>query len=52
LNYHYQELTLDHPLAIQKERAREEAKEPESEPNKRAVMVLILTEGRGVVESV
>jgi hypothetical protein len=50
LNYHYQELTLDHPVVIQKQRAREEGEEPESEPNERAVMVLVLTEGRRVVE--
>jgi hypothetical protein len=52
LNYPYQELTLDHLVVIQKKRAREEAEEPESEPNGRAVMVLILTDGRGLVECV
>jgi hypothetical protein len=52
LNYNDQELTLDYPIVIQKQRAREEAEEPESESNERAVMVLILTEGRGFVEGV
>jgi len=48
LNYHYQDLTPDHPVVIQKQSACEEAVEPESEPNERAVMVLILTEWRGL----
>ena len=52
LNCHYQELAPDHPIVIQKQRAHEEAEEPESEPNERAVVVLILTEGRGLVEGV
>jgi hypothetical protein len=52
LIYHYQELTLDHPVVIQKQRAREKAEETESEPNERAVMVLILAKGRGLVEGV
>jgi hypothetical protein len=52
LNNHHQKLTLNHPVVIQKQRAREGAEEPQSEPNERAVMVLILTEGRGLVEVV
>jgi len=52
LNCHHQELTHDNPLVIQKQRALEEAEEPESEPHERTVMVLILTEGRGLLEGV
>jgi hypothetical protein len=46
-----QKLTLDHPVEFCKQSAREESVEPESEPKERNVLVLKLTEGRGLTEA-
>jgi hypothetical protein len=51
LHFRDQKLTLDHPLEFRKQSPREESVEPESEPKSWNVLVLKLTEVRGVIEA-
>jgi hypothetical protein len=51
LNFHNQELMLDHHVKIQKQSAIEETEEPKPEPKGWSMMVSELTEGLGHIEA-
>jgi hypothetical protein len=51
LNYHNQELTLNHIHEMRKKSALEEGEDTEPEPNERTMMVLKSTEELGLIEA-
>jgi hypothetical protein len=51
LNFHDQELALDHTDGIWEQRVLEEAEEPEPEPRERTMTVWKLAEGLGLTEA-